>query len=107
MKRYVVLAICALLALARIQYFKDRAEAFRTYSDAAKRYKEIVSRAGADVFVSSHIAQDKIYNKINALKFRGPGDPHPFIGKEAVLNHLTVVGECAAARLAGEKGSSN
>jgi metallo-beta-lactamase class B len=89
------------------QYFKDRAEAFRTYRDAAKRYMDIVSKAGADVFVSSHIAQDKIYNKITALRFRGPNDPHPFVSKEAVLNHLTVVGECAASRLAGEKAPSD
>jgi metallo-beta-lactamase class B len=87
------------------QYFKDRPDAFRTYSDAAKRYRDIVAKAGADVFVSSHIAQDKIPNKINALRFRRPGDPHPFVSKEAALNHLTVVGECAASRLAGEKAS--
>ena len=89
------------------QYFKDQAETFRTYSEGAKRYRDIVAKAGADVFISSHIAQDKLPNKVNALRFRGPGDPHPFVGKEAVLNHLTVVGECAAARLAGEKASSN
>lgn len=88
------------------QYFKDPGDAFGTYSAAAKRYKDIVAKAGADVFISSHIAQDKVPNKINALRFRAPGDPHPFVSSEAVQRHLTVVGECAAARLAGEKSSN-
>ena len=94
------------LALGEAGYlaadFKDQADAFRTYSEAAKRYRDVVEKAGADVFISSHIAQDRIPDKINALKFRQPGEPHPFVSKEAPLNHLTVVGECAAARLAGE-----
>ena len=87
------------------QYFKDEADAFRTYSEAAKRYRDVVAKAGADVFISSHIAQDRIPDKINALKFRNPGEPHPFVDKDAPLRHLTVVAECAAARLAGETKS--
>ena len=86
------------------RYFRDRAEAFGTYNAAVERYSEIVSDARVDVLITSHIAQDRLKDKINALRFRNPGDPHPFVDLEAPLRHLTVLGECAAARLAGEPG---
>ena len=88
------------------RYFRDRADAFGTYRAAAARYAETISDARVDVLVTSHIAQDRLKDKINALRFRNPGDPHPFVDLEAPLRHLTVLGECAAARLAGEPGGN-
>ena len=84
------------------RYFRDRADAFGTYRTAAQRYSETLSDARVDVLITSHIAQDRLKDKINALRFRRPGDPHPFVDLEAPLRHLTILGECAAARLAGE-----
>ncbi len=82
------------------RYYSSPAEGFRAYYEAARRYREIVMQARADVYIASHIAQDKTLNKINALRFRGPADPHPFVGGDAPERHLTVVGECAGARWA-------
>jgi len=80
--------------------FSSIEEAERLYSASAKRFREIVSKAGADVYLSSHTVHDKTLDKLNALRFRNPGDPHPFVSKEAVVRQLTLVGECADAQLA-------
>ncbi len=58
--------------------------------------------ARADVALGSHFMQDKTPDKVNALRFRRPGDPHPYVESGGPSRHLTTVGECAAARLAGE-----
>ena len=85
------------------RYFRDRADAFGTYNAAATRYTDTVSDARVDVLLTSHLAQDRLKDKINALRFRNPGDPHPFVDLEAPLRHLTILRECAAARMAGEQ----
>ena len=80
--------------------FSSLEEAEKLYSASAKRFREIVQKAGADVYLSSHTVHDKTLDKLNALRFRNPGDPHPFVSKDAVARQLTLVGECADAQLA-------
>ena len=82
------------------RHFSEASEAFRIYSTSAKRFKDIALKAGADVDLSSHTNHDKTLDKLNALKFRNPGDPHPFVSKDGVERHLTLVGACADAQLA-------
>jgi metallo-beta-lactamase class B len=82
------------------RHFSERSEALATYSASAKRFHEITARARADVYLSSHTNHDRTLDKINAVKYRLPGDTHPFVSSEAVRRHLTVVGECADAQLA-------
>jgi len=86
------------------QFFRDRATTIGAYRDAAMRYRDIVAEARADVVLGSHFMQDKTPDKINALRFRGPDQAHPFVDPGGPVRHLTVVGECAAARLAVETG---
>jgi metallo-beta-lactamase class B len=87
--------------------FSSLEEAEKLYSASSKRFREIVTKAGADVYLSSHTVHDKTLDKLNALRFRNPGDPHPFVSKEAVVRQLTLVGECADAQLAWAAASSN
>ena len=90
------------------QYFKDRAEAFRTYSDAAERCRGHRLQGWSGCFhfqpyrPGQGLQQD---HRVEIPRAKRPA--HPFVSKEAVLNHLTVVGECAASRLAGEKAPSD
>jgi metallo-beta-lactamase class B len=71
---------------------------FRTYSDSAKRFKEIAARAGADVLIANHTIFDGSKTKIPALKTRQPNQPHPYVvGTDAVQRYLTTVQECALA----------
>jgi metallo-beta-lactamase class B len=83
-----------------VQYWADEAEALRTWTASNKRFHDLAMKAGADVFLSIHPHHDKTFEKINAIRFRAPGTPHPFVGKEAISRHVTVMTECMAAQLA-------
>ena len=87
-------------------YTPDRPEAFwfKTYSDSARRFKQITRSAKADVLVSNHTIFDGSKTKLPALATRKPGDPNPYvIGVEGVQRYLTVVDECAQAGLTRTK----
>ena len=74
---------------------------FETYSASARRFKDIVAKAGADVLISNHLIFDGSKTKLPAVLQRNPGDPNPYvIGTAAVQRYLTVVDECAQAGLA-------
>lgn len=74
---------------------------FKTYSDSARRFRDIVSSAGADVILSNHTNFDGSKQKLPAVLARKPGQPNPYVGgKESVMRYLTVVDECAQAGLA-------
>lgn len=83
-----------------VSAFPSYLESVKTYAASAKRYKEIATKAGADVYLSSHTVHDRTLDKLNALQFRNPGDPHPFVSKDAVQRHLTLAAECAEAQVA-------
>jgi metallo-beta-lactamase class B len=71
---------------------------FDTYIASARRFRDIVSKAGADVLIANHTAFDGTTQKLPALAARRPGDPHPYvIGTAAVQRYITVAEECARA----------
>jgi len=74
---------------------------FKTYSDSARRFKEITTKAGADIILSNHTDFDGTKRKLPLLAQRKPGAPHPLvIGAAGVQRYLTTVDECAQAGLA-------
>src|SRR5262249_8678976 len=90
------------MANSTAYYTAERPERFwfQTYSDSARRYKDITAKAGADVLISNHTIVDGSKTKLPALARRKPGDPNPYvIGRNAVQRYLTVVDECAQAGL--------
>ena len=90
-----------------VSYFPDMATAMRTWIASIKRFHDIAQKAGADTFLSIHPQHDKTFNKVIAVRFRKPGEPHPFVNKEYIDNHVTVMTECMEAQLAWLKGGSN
>jgi metallo-beta-lactamase class B len=71
---------------------------FDTYIASARRFRDLVAKAGADVVISNHTVYDESKTKIPALAKRKPGDPHPYVvGADAVRRYLTVAEECARA----------
>ncbi|MFM2324054.1 MAG: hypothetical protein RL244_933, partial [Pseudomonadota bacterium] len=69
---------------------------FKLYSDSARRFTRLATRAGADVPLSNHPENDLVVEKIARLARRGPHDPNPFVmGKDAVRRYLTTFSECA------------
>ena len=74
---------------------------FKTYSDSARRFRDIASTAGADIILSNHTNFDGSKAKLPVMAARKPGQQNPYvIGKEGVMRYLTVADECAQAGLA-------
>jgi len=90
-----------------VQYFPNEVAAMRIWGEQAKRFKENAEKAGADVFLASHVGIDKTLDKVNAVKFRKPGGAHPFVSKTAVSRAQTVIYECMQAQLAWRSGNSS
>jgi metallo-beta-lactamase class B len=71
---------------------------FDTYISSARRFRDIVAKAGADAVISNHTIYDESKTKIPALARRKAGDANPYvIGRDAVQRYLTVAEECARA----------
>lgn len=86
-----------------MQIFPDTPTMIKTYIASAKRFKEIEDKAGVDTMITIHAALDKTFDKIDALKSRKPGDPHPFVSKDDVDRFSTILIECGEAKLAWAK----
>lgn len=68
------------------------------YSAQAARFRDIATKAGADVVLSTHPQLDNSDVKLPLILKRKPGDPNPYVvGKDVVASYLTVAHECAAA----------
>jgi metallo-beta-lactamase class B len=83
-----------------VQYFPSELDAMKIWTEQIKRFKDIAEKAGADVFLSPRVSIDRTLDKINAVKFRKPGGPHPLVSKAAVVRGQTVLYECMQAQLA-------
>jgi metallo-beta-lactamase class B len=71
---------------------------FETYIRSARRFRDVVAKAGADVIISNHPYLDGSTTKLPALTRRQPGQPHPYVvGNDSVKRFLTVAHECAQA----------
>jgi metallo-beta-lactamase class B len=88
-----------------VKYFQDEVEAMTVWGTQARRFKELAEKAGADVFLASHVNIDKTPDKVNAVKFRKPGGPHPLVSKPAVSRAQAVIYECMDAQLAWRRAA--
>ncbi len=74
---------------------------FETYIKSAQRFRDLAASAGADIIIANHTNFDGTKTKVPALAKRKAGEKNPYvIGKEGVLQYMTVVEECAKAGLA-------
>jgi metallo-beta-lactamase class B len=83
-----------------IQYFPTLQQTFTTWSNSIKRFHDIATKAGADVYLAIHPHYDKTIDKLRAVRYRNPGGPNPFVSKSAVDRFLTIMSECTDAQLA-------
>jgi metallo-beta-lactamase class B len=73
---------------------------FETYIDSARRFRDVVTKAGADVLISNHPNYDDSKRKLALLSRRGSGSDHPYVvGRDAVQRYLRVAENCAGAGL--------
>ena len=71
-----------------------------SYAQQADRFRALTAQAGADVILSNHPGLDGTHARVAALRTRTPGDPHPFVvGNGVMQRYLTAVGQCAQAAL--------
>jgi metallo-beta-lactamase class B len=81
--------------------FGPDATRFAAYAQSAERFREIATRAGADVLLSNHTDYDGSKEKLPALANRRAGEAHPYVvGTYSVRGYLTVAHECGLAALA-------
>jgi metallo-beta-lactamase class B len=79
--------------------FAPTLENFQTYAASAERFAKIAAEKGVDVPLSNHPTFDDALLKIQALKARKVGQPHPFAtGPASMARYLTVAAECAKGR---------
>ena len=91
-----------------VKYFPDPATAMQTWLTSIRRFADIARKAGADTYITIHPQHDKLFDKFVGLRFRKPGAPHPFVSKQYIENHVTVMTECLEAQLERLKtGQSN
>jgi metallo-beta-lactamase class B len=88
-----------------IQMWPDTQTMMKGYIESSKRFKEIEDRAGVDTIIHPHAEYDGTFEKIEALRSRKPGDPHPFVNKDDVGRFATLHIECGEAQLAWAKGN--
>jgi metallo-beta-lactamase class B len=72
----------------------------KTWTASAVRFMDIANKAGVDVYLTIHPGYDMAENKIRALPYRKPGEPHPFVSKDETARFLTIIKECNDAQLA-------
>ena len=88
-----------------VRLYKDQPAMFKAYIGSLERIKDIQAKNNVDTIVSIHAALDSAFAKMEALKSRKPGDPHPFVSKDDVDRFSTVLLECAKAKQAWFAGS--
>ena len=67
------------------------------------RFAELAKAAGADIQLANHQTQDGTLLKLDELKYRLPGAPHPYvIGTDLVQRYFLTMAECARVFLARE-----
>jgi metallo-beta-lactamase class B len=88
-----------------VRLYNDQPTMFKTYIGSLQRIKDIQTKNNVDTIVSIHAALDSAFAKMEALKSRKPGDPHPFVSKDDVNRFTTVLIECAQAKQAWFAGS--
>jgi len=75
--------------------------AFRQYNESAKRFRELVQEAGADVMLGNHSYLVLAVEKNEILANRQPGDPNPYVlGHDRTVDYMNVAVHCSAAGLA-------
>jgi len=88
--------------------FPRTPENFRIYANSAQRFADIVRQNPVDVVLTNHPDNSRVHEKIAALKGRQSYEPHPFdVGKDSMLNLLTIANECAQAQMVRVSSAGN
>lgn len=74
---------------------------YRDYANSAEAMRQRVLDEGINVFLSNHVARDQTDKRIEALRERSEGGPHPFVTTSLrVSKAFEVFRECSLSQLA-------
>jgi metallo-beta-lactamase class B len=55
------------------------------------RFRQLAADAGVDALIANHPLQDGAFEKLDLLRYRRPGDGHPFVlGRDRYDRYLQV-----------------
>jgi metallo-beta-lactamase class B len=97
-----------------VRYFPDGVRMMNSWVDSARRFKDIVAKAGADTILTTTYSQGNMLEKYDVWRILNPtatqdteylffdyeGEPDPFVNRDAVNRFFTVLVECYQAQLA-------
>jgi len=76
------------------------------YIQSVEHFREYARRMNVDTEIQNHPLYDGFESKLERLKTRKPGQPHPFVvGQNGYQRFLTVMSECTKAQLERRKSS--
>ena len=79
-------------------------EGLQTYLKSIARFREATRKAKAEVVMQNHPLMDPIQAKLDRLKTRKPGEPHPFVvGDANYQRFLDVMEACTEVNIARRK----
>ena len=79
-------------------------EGLQTYLQSVARFKEATRKAKVDVEIQNHPLMDPIQVKLDRLRARQKGQPHPFVvGESGYQSFLDVMSICTEANIARRK----
>ncbi|MDE0003704.1 MAG: MBL fold metallo-hydrolase [Rhodospirillaceae bacterium] len=82
-------------------------DAMPQYLESIDRFAEIATEMGVNVLLQNHPLFDGMHEKLERLKVRGPGDPHPFVldALDSYGRFMTTLAYCSRAQVAAASGS--
>lgn len=71
------------------------------YLESIEHFRDVTERLGVDVELHNHPLMDDLFPRLEILKMRQPGQPHPLVvGEESYQRFLTVMYEAMLGQLA-------
>ena len=82
-------------------------DAMPQYLESIDRFANIATDMGVDVLLQNHPLFDGMHEKLERLKVRGPGDPHPFVldAPDSYRRFMTTLAYCSRAQVAAASGN--
>ena len=71
------------------------------YLESVKRWADVTKRMKVEVQILNHPLYDELFEKLERLKTRKPGERHPLVvGEDSFQRFVAIMDECTRAHLA-------
>lgn len=82
-------------------------DALPQYLESIDRFADIATEMGVNVVLQNHPLFDGMHEKLERLKVRGSGDPHPFVlgAPDSYQRFMETLSHCSQAQVAAASGN--